>query len=380
LLIFFQAFFFADCYQGYLYHNEDSLDFCAYLRYFFLFFDYYAMKLFAAFFSLTLFFSACFKPIAPAVSEFRPAMRTLVQDLSSYAKAQRPDFLIIAQDDATNLLTDNAELSGLLQMDYLAAVDAFLQKEVFYQVVRTNIVGSTQDRISYEQQTNQEALNWLNLAKQHRPVFVVDICGATLSNYETSYQFNTNAALIATQATTEKHDLVPLASTSYHNQNNNAISSLNQVRNFLYIKDIRNYGATPQVAINALAALHEDLLIIDAFWGEVPLTTADIALLKSKPNGARRLVIANISIGAAEARRFYRQTDWDRRKSRPEWVGKQDEALFHGNHVVNFSSTEWRTILFGSPTAYLDRVIAAGFDGASFGYCNAYLWFENHKM
>jgi len=346
----------------------------------FIIFPFFTMKRFATFFALLLSQSACFKPIDPAVSEFRPAMRTLVQDLSSYAKAQRADFLIIAEDGATNLLTDNAELSGLLQTDYLAAVDAFLQKEVFFQVVRTEITGSNEDRITYEQRTNQEALNWLSLAKVHRPVFVVDICGTATNQYETSYQLNTNAALIATQAASEHHDLIPPASTSYHNQNNDPITALNQVRNFLYIKDIRNYGATQQAAIAALAAQPEDLLIIDAFWGELPLTTSDVAQLKYKPNGERRLVVAHVSIGAAEARRFYRLTDWDRKKYRPDWVGKQDEELFHGNHVVSFTTPEWRSILFGSPTAYLDRIISAGFDGASLGYCNAYYWFENNKM
>ena len=58
-----------------------------------------------------------------------------------------------------------------------------------------------------------------------------------------------------------------------------------------------------------LAANTADMLVIDhaKSSGKVPLTREDVARLKVRPDGTKRLVIAYMSIGEAEEFRFY----WD---------------------------------------------------------------------
>jgi cysteinyl-tRNA synthetase, unknown class len=100
-----------------------------------------------------------------------------------------------------------------------------------------------------------------------------------------------------------------------------------------------------------------DLLVVDG----VSLARADVALLKKKPDGTRRLVLSYMNIGEAEDYRYYWKAAWTR--SPPEWMGSEN-CRWRGDHRVRFWMPGWREIVLGSPRSYLGRLIAAGFDGA----------------
>ncbi len=106
-----------------------------------------------------------------------------------------------------------------------------------------------------------------------------------------------------------------------------------------------------------------DLVVIDygfdrrnasAFPREV------VDLMRTKPDGSKRLILAYVSIGEAEDYRYYWQEDW--RKHRPDWL-EPENPDWPGNYLVQYWHPEWQAILFGSPNAYLDRILDAGFDG-----------------
>jgi cysteinyl-tRNA synthetase, unknown class len=46
----------------------------------------------------------------------------------------------------------------------------------------------------------------------------------------------------------------------------------------------------------------------------------------------------------------------------PAWLAGENPA-WRGNHLVRYWDPEWQNIIFGSPTAYLDKILEAGFDG-----------------
>ena len=75
---------------------------------------------------------------------------------------------------------------------------------------------------------------------------------------------------------------------------------------------------------------------------------------------SKRLILAYLSIGEAESYRYYWQDSW--RKQRPEWL-EPENPDWPGNYPVQYWHPEWQAILFGSPNAYLDRILDAGFDG-----------------
>ncbi len=126
----------------------------------------------------------------------------------------------------------------------------------------------------------------------------------------------------------------------------------------------------------ALAAAAVDLVVIDHAPHpkkdvEIPFGEAQIAPLKVQPNGARRIVLAYLSVGEAERYRYYWKPEWDAPETRASWLGPENPS-WPGNYQVQFAHPEWQSVIFGSPASYLDRIIAAGFDGVFLDHVDAY--------
>jgi cysteinyl-tRNA synthetase, unknown class len=136
---------------------------------------------------------------------------------------------------------------------------------------------------------------------------------------------------------------------------------------------LRNLGTEQQKKI---AASPYDVVIIDyeqdAVKTETPLTKAEVEAMKKKPDGSRRLVMAYFSIGEAETYRGYWKPEWT--KNKPSWVGKENKE-WKDNFLVKYWEPAWQQIVFGSPTAFADKVLAAGFDGFYLDRVDAYYYF-----
>lgn len=113
-----------------------------------------------------------------------------------------------------------------------------------------------------------------------------------------------------------------------------------------------------------------DVLVIDHAFdgtGDTALTPAEVARLKRKPCGGRRLVLAHLSVGEAESYRFYWREEWSR--DPPDWlIGESPD--WDETYAVRFWHPGWRALLRGDPGAYLDRVLAQGFDGICLDRCD----------
>ncbi len=110
-----------------------------------------------------------------------------------------------------------------------------------------------------------------------------------------------------------------------------------------------------------LTATPYDVLVIDyASDGDEPFSKRELAELKHKLDGRQRLVLAYLSIGEAEDYRFYWNARWSSRP--PAWL-KAENPDWPGNYPVRFWDRDWQGLMYGGPGAYLDRIIAAGFDG-----------------
>lgn len=116
------------------------------------------------------------------------------------------------------------------------------------------------------------------------------------------------------------------------------------------------------VEARPLARTTFDVLVLDAGsgdgrWG---LSASEIARLKKRPDGGRRLVLAYMNIGEAEDYRYYWKPAW--KKTPPDWMGSAN-CRWKGDHRVQHWSREWQAILFGSPQSYLGRLMRLGYDG-----------------
>jgi cysteinyl-tRNA synthetase len=118
------------------------------------------------------------------------------------------------------------------------------------------------------------------------------------------------------------------------------------------------------------AASPFDLLVIDYSKDgsdEAALKPAEIERLQRKPDGGRRIVIAYVSVGEAESYRFYWQRGWKRDK--PAWLLGENPD-WKENYAVCFWEPGWQALMCGGPEAYLDRIIAQGFDGIYLDKCD----------
>ncbi|MGH8734322.1 MAG: endo alpha-1,4 polygalactosaminidase, partial [Burkholderiales bacterium] len=85
-----------------------------------------------------------------------------------------------------------------------------------------------------------------------------------------------------------------------------------------------------------------------------------VDLMRTRPDGRRRMIFAYISVGEAENYRYYWKASWA--KSPPEWLGSEN-CRWRGDHRVRFWMPGWRELMFGAPRSYLGRIVALGFDG-----------------
>jgi cysteinyl-tRNA synthetase, unknown class len=116
-----------------------------------------------------------------------------------------------------------------------------------------------------------------------------------------------------------------------------------------------------------LVALPYDMLVIDySRDGKQAnaLTPDDLARLKVKPDGKRRIVLSYLSIGEAEAYRYYWKWYWGWFFGlfAPEWRGPQNRE-WRGNYGVRYWLDDWQNIIFKGENSYVARILKAGFDG-----------------
>ncbi|RYG29456.1 MAG: hypothetical protein EON93_16660, partial [Burkholderiales bacterium] len=106
-----------------------------------------------------------------------------------------------------------------------------------------------------------------------------------------------------------------------------------------------------------------DLMVIDYARdgsGEQAFSRSEVMAMKRKPDGGSRIVLAYLSIGEAEDYRFYWNRSWQ--TSPPDWLGRENPD-WPGNYAVHYWDRAWQSVILGGPDAYLDSIIAAGFDG-----------------
>lgn len=117
-----------------------------------------------------------------------------------------------------------------------------------------------------------------------------------------------------------------------------------------------------KVDVDQLAKRDVDMLVTDYAreGGKIPLTVADVAKLKVKPDGSRRVAISYLSIGEAEEFRFYWDETW--KAAKPSWL-ERENCAWPKAWMVRFWDPGWRDLIVTGQNSYLKRIIAAGFDG-----------------
>ena len=293
---------------------------------------------------------------------FKQDMRDYVIGISQAAKAVNPNFAIIPQN-GIELVTTNGEDDGTPDATYLTAIDGNGQEDLFY--------GYDSDDKATNAEDTAYLRTLLNISKNAGNTILVTDYTSTASKITDSYSKNAAAGYVSFAATHRSLDNIPAGMP--RNVNSDNITSLSQAKNFLYLINPEGY-ATKAAFINAVTATNYDAVIMDLFLENELFTAAEVAQLRTKANGGKRLVICYMSIGEAEDYRYYWQNGWANNK--PDWIAAENPD-WPGNYKVKYWNEEWQGLIYKNRDSYLSKITNAGFDGVYLDIIDAFEYFEN---
>jgi cysteinyl-tRNA synthetase len=305
-------------------------------------------------------------PSRKAVVDHVQEMRTFIQDLSAYARTNKPGFLIVSQDGLP-LLTSTGDSTGTPDTAYLNAIDGVGQEEVYYGYNNVDDATTpTADRNAY--------LKMLRYAERKgKHALVTDYC-YTPAKVTASYTNNFNQGFISYVATQRELDII--STNAPYNAHAGNVNTLADAKNFLYLINPHTYNTKKQF-LDSLKKTNFDVLILDGFFNDdsAPLTAADVQSLKTKANGGKRIVLAYVAIGHAEDYRAYWKDEW--LTSPPAWLDIAEDPDWEGNYMVRYWMADWKKIVYGNDTSYIKKFTNVGFDGAYLDTYD-YTYWETH--
>jgi len=269
-------------------------------------------------------------------------MQDFVIELSSYARGIDNDFILIPQN-GSELLFNDVDPDGDLNMAFINAIDGYGNEEIYY----NGDLSEDAYRLSMLRQVNSTL-----------KVMVADYLNDN-SNVNDAYQKADNDQFISFPRTSDNYDYKYIPS-SVHNENTNDILTLADAQNYLYLISSDNYS-DKESFLDAIQATNFDVVIIDAFFGDEILSSADVTSLKTKANGGKRLVISYMNVGAAEKYRYYWKKSWG--LHHPLWLKRKYDG-YKDEIWVKFWKKDWKEVIYGNDGSYTKKLLDAGFDGA----------------
>ena len=285
-------------------------------------------------------------------------MQEFVINISNYAKTIKPGFIIIPQNGAELSFTGTDPGNGIRQ-DYIEAIDGVGIEELFYNAHGKAI-------------NDNERLSMLRAIKNKEKKIMVSDYVSNEADFNNSIQKNLAEEFIA----------FPRSKNNYHyreipvltDPNDTSIDELPKAKNYLYLISTDNYPEGKAGMLKAIKATNYDIILIDLFFEGEALLPSEIESLKTKQNGAKRLVVAYVSIGSAEKYRYYFKNGW--KKGSPSWI-KKNYAGYRDEFWVEFWEPEWQDIIYRGNDSYMKHIIDAGFDGAYLDNVEAYYFLTN---
>lgn len=302
-------------------------------------------------------------PVGAADLDPREEMRRFVIELRAYADLQTNDFIIIPQN-GQELITDSGEPDGIIQSEYLSAIDGSGREDLFYGYEHDDEASPAAERqYLYELCRLYE--------KNDIEVLVTDYCSSR-SNVDSSYRRSAQAGFTSFAADNRELISIPAYPEHPYKVNNRNITALGSACNFLYLINGEAYK-TKTDFVDAVVYTDYDLLIIDLFHNGDSWNAVDLEKMKTKARGGRRLLICYMSIGEAEDYRYYWRSGWQR--NNPGWL-ESENPHWEGNYKVRYWDEQWKKIIYGNNGSYLKKIIDAGFDGVYLDIIDAFEYFE----
>ncbi len=285
-------------------------------------------------------------------------MQDFVVELSNYARGIDNDFIIIPQN-GSELGFNNLSPDEGTNSKYLAAIDGFGIEELFY---------DSDGNLN----PDEERLAMLRELKNDKPIMVADYVKDS-TQYNDAVERNLNEGFLCFPRRKNNYNYEEIPEEVI-NENDNDILQLSDAKNYLYLIGDPDFETKSQL-IYHLITTNYDVIFLDLWFKDEIFTRGDLAQLKTKANGGKRLVISYINVGAAENYRYYWKEKW--KLHRPGWLKKPYDG-YEDEIWVKFWKKEWKEIMFGNDNSYMKKIIDADFDGAYLDNVESYyfLYFD----
>jgi cysteinyl-tRNA synthetase len=277
-------------------------------------------------------------------------MQQFVIGISEYSRKLHPGFIIIPQNGC-ELVFKDADSGNPLEKPYLNAIDAVAVEELFY---------------NGDYSADKFRIGVLQKVVKEKTVLVAEFISDD-DNIKSAIKKNEDEGFICFPRNSKNYDykLVP---EKPNNENSKNITKMSEVKNYLYLINNSEFD-TKDKFIKAMAKNNFDMITIDLYFGDEIFTAADVAKMKTKANGGKRLVICYMNAGAAENWRYYWKPEW--KLGSPDFLKKKYED-YHNEFWVKYWDPEWEKIIYGNDSSYTKKIIDAGFDGAFLDNAEAY--------
>ncbi|MEQ9310137.1 MAG: endo alpha-1,4 polygalactosaminidase [Balneolaceae bacterium] len=295
--------------------------------------------------------------------DYKQEMRNFVQEISEYARNQRPDFIVIPQN-GVQLVSNNGKWNGKPDLDYLNAIDGLGQESLYF--------GSTEDDINTPLDLSDYLEFYLDIGKDAGKTILVTDYTSTPTRMDSSYDLNEEKEYISFAADDRNLTTIPDYPEVIKDENTDPVSKLSDAENFLYLLNPEGFSSKMEF-LTSISETNYGVVIMDAFYFDTLLTPQDLNLLKKKADGGDRLLISYMSIGEAEDYRYYWNESWE--PGNPDWIVAENPN-WEGNFKVKYWELDWKSYIYGNTESYLQKIIDAGFDGVYLDIIDGFYYFE----
>lgn len=305
---------------------------------------------------------------SPPPLDYREEMRKLVQEIATFARKERREFQVLTQN-GLELLVKQDPIEPDVEhpaVAYMRVLDGVIQAPLFHGIHEMN-----QPR---QPKTLKRLMDLIEIGRKHELAMLMMDYADQPKVISESYRQGLKARLVPFVANAQGPAIagLPRIPKAPITENPRSVLSMNDVRNFVYLRNSAPMGRQDEFAMT-MHGTNFDLVVVDVFHHREPLTKQAVETLKYKNLGAKRLVFAYMDIGAAAAYRYYWQPHW--REGSPLWIAAPhpEDA---DSYFVEYWRPEWKSIVTGGPDSYIYGIIKQGYDGVVLDGVETYRFFE----
>ena len=290
------------------------------------------------------------------------AMVDLLGEIRQYTQERDPHFQILG-NGAAGLLEETPDNSAANVQRLIASMDGFLTESVYY----------TSDEQGKAKPQADDYVAYLHamFAKPKaagKAVWTSDYIKDPQSQ-DTDEKQGRADGYVSMAVANQKLDIIPVRQVPF--TSDKPIYRIQDAQNFLFLLNPGSFSTKAEY-LTALDKTPYDVIVVDLYYGDSPLTKADVDSLRTKPQGGQRLILAYMSLGEAADYRPYWKSEWNTK--RPDWIRKPNPD-WPGSYKVCYWSPQWKHLLYGHDGAYLDQIMGAGFDGVFLDVIDAWQYF-----